>query len=113
MSTYCTTLIVLNYMYSMFSLMFLSMASPVPTTVKHLTLQHYNLVSLLSQEARLSIIVPEGIVPLPQGRFVIKPITCIWTKAFQHHVQILCSLSQAVCLPAFLETFTLRTTLQY
>lgn len=47
MSTYCTMLTVLNYMYSMFfSVLLLSMASPLSPTVYRLTLEHYYLVSL-------------------------------------------------------------------
>lgn len=58
------------------------MASPVTPIVYHLTLQHYYLVSLLSQEAHLLVIVSEGIIRFPQDGFVTKPITCIVLRLF-------------------------------
>lgn len=79
MSTFCTTLTLLNYMYSVFCL---SVACPVTPIVQHLTLQHYYLVSLLPQEAHLLIIVSEGIFPFSprQIRNQIHNLHC--TKAF-------------------------------
>lgn len=95
MSTYCTTLTVLHHTFSLLSL---SVASPVTPTVSHFTLQHYYLVSLLSQEARLLIIIFRRHYPF---QICHQIHNLHYTKAFQHHVQILCILSQTVRLPAF------------
>lgn len=94
MSTYCTVLTVLNYTYSMFSLLFLSMASPVtPTALQPGKIITPRGTSLDYGFRRHRLFSPRQIC------YQIHNLHC--TKAFQHHVQILCILSHAICLPAF------------